>query len=110
MAQTAIYDADFVARNLVRKLRSKAQKPYVAKAPISVIPVGDRWAGAQWGNVLMYGLTGHILRHLADLIAYADIESWPRAAAVWLKDYRHEDNCPICESGGVQAGNKAPSS
>jgi NADH dehydrogenase len=99
MAQTAIYDADFVAGDLLAVVHNRPRTAYRPKPPISVIPVGDNWAGVQWGNVLMYGLIGGILRRLADLVAYADLESWPRAVRVWLKDFGHEDNCNICQPG-----------
>jgi hypothetical protein len=66
-----------------------------------VIPVGAGWAAAQWGPVLLYGLPGFVLRRLADLVGYADIESWPKAAHLWLDDARREDNCQICQPGSA---------
>jgi NADH:ubiquinone reductase (H+-translocating) len=103
MAQTAIYDADFAARDLVAALHNRPRAAYQPKQPISVIPVGDNWAGVQWGKVLMYGFIGGILRRLADLVAYADLESWPQAVRVWLKDFGHEDNCKICQPAAASA-------
>jgi NADH:ubiquinone reductase (H+-translocating) len=99
MAQTAIYDADFVAANLLRAHRGQPQRAYQPKPPITVIPVGENWAAVQWGGIQLYGFIGYVLRRFADLIAYADIESWPKAVKVWLQEYRHEDNCPICAKG-----------
>jgi NADH dehydrogenase FAD-containing subunit len=96
MAQTALNDADYVAADIVRKLRHKTRPPYEPEAPISVIPVGDYWAAAQWGPFKFYGYPGYILRRLADLVGYADMESWPQAVKLWLQDSRREDDCPIC--------------
>jgi NADH:ubiquinone reductase (H+-translocating) len=96
MAQTAIYDADFVARDILAVLHGQARATYAPKQPISVIPVGEGWAAVQWGNTLMYGFIGGVLRHLADLVAYADLESWPKAARVWVQDLRRQDECRIC--------------
>jgi NADH:ubiquinone reductase (H+-translocating) len=96
MAQTAIYDADVVTLNLIRSFYDQPQLPYHPKAPISVIPAGEYWAAVQWGRLHLYGYIGYILRRLADLIAYADIETWPKALRVWFQDFRREDNCQIC--------------
>jgi NADH dehydrogenase len=98
MAQTALHNADFAVADITRTLAHQPTTPYRPKAPISVIPVGDRWAAAQWGSFSFYGYPGYVLRRLADLIGYADIESWPKAVKVWLQDGRHEDNCPICST------------
>ena len=96
MAQTAIYDANYVAADILRQLRGGARSKYKPKAPVSVIPVGKRWAAVQWGRLELYGFIGWILRRLADLIAYSDIESWPKAVRVWLQDARREDDCAVC--------------
>jgi NADH dehydrogenase len=96
MAQTAIYDADFVARDIWYNRTGRQRPAYLPKAPITVLPVGERWAAVQWGSVRLYGFIGFVLRRAADLIAYADIESWPKAWRVWLADSRHEDNCRVC--------------
>jgi NADH dehydrogenase len=99
MAQTALYDADYVAGDLVRQLHRRRRPAYRPKAPISVIPVGENWAAAQWGQFELYGLPGFVLRRLADLIGYADLESWPKAVAVWLDDTKRQDDCKICQPG-----------
>ncbi len=97
LAQTAIADADYVAADVRRKLSGAPRPAYRPKQPITVIPAGTGWAAVQWGAVALYGYVGWILRRLADLVGYADIESWPKALAVWLQDTRREDNCSICE-------------
>jgi NADH dehydrogenase len=96
MAQTAIDNADFVVKDIEAVRNGGSRRAYKPKAPISVIPVGERWAAAQWGPVLLYGIAGYVLRRLADLVGYADIESWSSAIKVWMQDPRHEDGCPIC--------------
>jgi NADH dehydrogenase len=98
MAQTAIADADFAAEDIMRILARRPRPVYRTKRPASVIPVGEYWASADWGLLRLYGLAGWGLRRAADLIGYADVESWPGALRVWLQDTRREDNCPICGS------------
>ena len=97
MAQTALYDGDFVARNICRQLKGSQPKEYVPKEPISVIPVGPGWASVQWGKRHFSGYVGWILRALADLIAFHDIESWPKAGEQWMQSLTEEElDCPGC--------------
>jgi NADH dehydrogenase len=99
MAQTALHDADYVAADIVRALQRRSRPAYKPKAPIAVTPVGPYWAAAQWGEFEIYGLAGFGLRRAADLIGYADLESWPRAFLLWLDDNRRQDDCTICQPG-----------
>lgn len=93
MAQTALHDADFVAHNL----RSSQPKPYVPKEPITVIPVGPYWASAQWGKRHFTGFVGWILRQLADLVAFHDLQAWPKAGEQWMNSLGEEElDCPKC--------------
>jgi NADH dehydrogenase FAD-containing subunit len=105
LAQTAIYDADYIAADLFRAAQNQPRLAYKPKAPATVIPVGPWYAAAQWGPVLLYGFLGYLLRRAADLIGYADIESWPKAVKSTLEDSLREDNCPICQPGTPQTSN-----
>ncbi len=97
MAQTAIADANYLARDIVSQIKQGQRKPYKPAKPISVIPVGKGWAVVEWGNLKIYGRLGWWLRRLADLIAYHDIESWPKAVRVWLKEPLVYHDCPVCK-------------
>jgi NADH dehydrogenase len=96
MAQTALHDADYAAADILRGLHQRRRPAYRPKAPVSVIPVGAGWAAVQWGPVRFYGYAGFIIRRCADLIGYADVESWPKAIRLWLQDARREDDCMVC--------------
>ena len=98
MAQTALYDGVFVARNLKRLADKKDPKPYNAKKPIYVFPAGHRWAAVLWGNVRIYGWFGFVLRSLADLIAYHDYEPWQMATKRWIAVEDEEESCVICNN------------
>jgi len=109
MAQTALRDADFVSADIKHLRHGLPRQNYHASLPISVIPVGERWAVAEWHGAHIYGFLAYILRRAADLIGYADIEPWPQAFRVWLKDSKQEDNCSICAGTAdsvVQASQK----
>ena len=96
LAQTAVRDADYVAADISRARAGHARPAYHPVAPISVIPVGENWAVAEWRGHAIYGFVGFVLRRLADLAGYSDIERWGKAVRVWLEDSRHEDGCKTC--------------
>jgi NADH dehydrogenase len=99
VAQTALYDAVFVAKNLVRQANGQPLRIYKPKRPIYVTPTGNRWASVVWGPWHFYGLPGWWLRRLADLVAYHDFEPWWPASQRWLALINeHEENCPTCGS------------
>jgi len=98
MAQTALYDASFVAHNILRELDGSMPSSYVPKKPISVIPVGPKWATVEWGNAKFAGFWGWFLDIFVDLVAFHDLESWPKAGEQWMKSRGDSDAeiCPIC--------------
>ena len=105
LAQTAIRDADYVAADIIKAIAGQSRPAYRPVAVISVIPVGKQWAVAEYKTLHIYGLIGSMLRRVADLIGYADMESWPQALRLWLQDSRREDGCPIC--GAEEKSTKA---
>ncbi|HSH17745.1 MAG TPA: FAD-dependent oxidoreductase [Candidatus Saccharimonadales bacterium] len=96
MAQTALYDGMYVARNLIRLADGRDPKGYAIKKPITVIPVGEHWAVVQWGSVRLYGLIGWILREAADYVAFKDYEPWWKAGRQWLTGFGREEECTVC--------------
>jgi NADH:ubiquinone reductase (H+-translocating) len=96
MAQTALHDGKYLAENLVLEAEGREPKPYKAKKPVYVIPVGHNWSAVLWGQVRIYGWLGSVLRRLADLIGYHDYEPWYSAGTRWLAEDDEEDLCPIC--------------
>lgn len=96
MAQTAIVDAVFVARNLKRRSAGKDFKSYGVHKPITVIPVGERWAMVLWGKLRMYGWLGWVLRELGDIKGFLDYEPLPKALEQWATGFGGEESCPVC--------------
>ncbi len=97
MAQTAIYDAIFVAENLRRRAKGKRFKSYVPHPPITVIPVREGWAGISWGHVRIYGWIGWLLRQAADARAFHYFEPWSKAMPQWFSYGAGEaEQCSIC--------------
>ncbi len=100
LAETAINDANFVARDLILQQRHRPRKSYRPKTPSSVIPVGEHWAAFQYKSLMFYSWPGWVMRRAADLIGYMDLLPVGAAVGVWLRDRKHEDNCPTCEPTG----------
>ena len=97
MAQTALYDASFVARNLIRQEKGQSLHTYKPKQPIYAIPVGAHWAAVLWGEVRIYGRLGWLLRRLADLKLYLTFLPFFKAVTVWRYGFVDEEVCSICK-------------
>lgn len=96
MAQTAIYDAEFVAHNFVKEATGEPKLAYRPKKPIYITPAGKRWAAVEWGKTHIYGWLGWFLREAGDFVAFTDIEPLPEAAEQWAHVLQHQDLCPVC--------------
>jgi len=96
LAQTALVDAEQVARNLVRVANKQTPKPYKPKKPITVIPVGAGWAAVEYGSIQFSGWVGWLLRSAADWIGFKDVEPWWKASEQWLTEFGSQEECPTC--------------
>lgn len=96
LAQTALYDASFVSKNLIHELNGEKMLTYKPKRPISVIPCGPKWAAIESGPWHYSGWLGWILRLAADWVAYSDYEPWWKASEQWLTEFGTEESCPTC--------------
>lgn len=92
LAQTALHDAMFVARNLKRKQAGKKRKLYRAKLPPVVVPVGERWAVFEWRKIRFHGWLASLIRQAADMIGYSDILPFGQALGVWHAQRVIEDD------------------
>jgi len=92
LAQTALHDAIFVARNLKRHKHHKAMKKYKAVMPPVVVPVGEGWAIFEWHKLTLSGRLASTIRRAADFIGYHDILPIGHALGVWRASYEMEDD------------------
>lgn len=102
MAQTALYDGEFVAKNLRRRANGKEMKSYIAKKPVSVIPAGPHWASVLWGKVTINGKIGWLFREAADVIGFHDLQPWPKAIQQFLTEFEAQDNCATCAAASTR--------
>lgn len=98
MAQTAVYDGEFVAHNILKDAENEPKLAYRPKKPIYVTPAGPQWAAVEWGNVHLYGKLGWFLREAGDFVAFTDIESIPSAVGQWAHVMQHQHLCDTCGS------------
>lgn len=92
LAQTALHDAIFVARNLERKQAGKKRRLYKAKLPPVVVPVGENWAVFEWHKLRLSGWPAALLRVASDMIGYSDILPLGQALGVWRAQKVKEDD------------------
>lgn len=96
MAQTALYDADFVTDNLIRELGDQPLRTYSPPQPISAIPVGGKWSAVLWNNRQIFGYAGWVLRRLADLKIFLKIFPLKVAIQCWRYGGKRQESCEIC--------------
>lgn len=96
MAQTALYDAVFVAANLKRLAGGDTAHAYKPKRPVYIYPAGEHWAAVLWGNIRVYGWLGWLLRAAADWVGYHDVEPWWKASELLMAEGRTQEECPMC--------------
>ncbi len=94
MAQTALHDGKFVARNLMLRIAGRSAERYEAKKPVYITPAGSFWAAVSWKGYDFFGVIGWALRKVADLAGYHDLEPWWRASERWLAD--SDNHCQTC--------------
>jgi NADH dehydrogenase len=83
MAQTALYDADFISRNLLRIQKQQKIVSYRAKKPLYVVTAGPKWAVVQEGNKITSGYRGWIIRRKADLWIFKNFQPYEQAIKTW---------------------------
>lgn len=102
MAQTAVTDGHFVAKNIIRNLDGKDPKPYTPKKPIYVTPVGYGWAAVLWGKAEIFGWLGYSLREAADAKAFSELEPLMDATKQWFTEFGEQEDCTVCKHAIAQ--------
>lgn len=83
MAQTAIHQAAFVCRNIIRQTKKQALKPYKPQKPVYVVTVGQKWAVVERGRTVFSGQRGWLVRRQADLAIFKNFQPYERAIKTW---------------------------
>ena len=98
LAQTALHDAIYVAKDIVRAKHHRARPLYKVVKPPVVIPVGKRWAILEWNRILMVDYFAHMIRRAADFIGYNDMLPIGLAFKSWQSEDTKEYDCEECRN------------
>ncbi len=99
LAQTALNDGVFIANNIIRQKKNKMMRSYCPKVPISIIPVGKKWAGFSYKKISLFGFSAAILRQFGDLDGYLKLLPLSQAFKLWLESFADEPNdCIYCST------------
>jgi NADH dehydrogenase len=101
LAQTALHDAIYVSKDIVRTHKKHARPSYKAVKPPVVIPVGKRWAVLEWNFILIVDYIGHLIRRAADFVGYNDMLPLGLAFATWQSEEERDYNCDTCREHKV---------
>lgn len=92
LAQTALHDAQFIAKNFKRRQANKLLKKYKPVMPPVVVPVGESWAVFEWRFIKLHGWPAALIRRAADIVGYHDILPLGQALGVWRAQTVVEDD------------------
>lgn len=102
LAQTAIKQANFVAKHLTRTIRYKhSSSVFHPRKPIYAVPLGNRDAVVEWRGRTFSGPIAGALRGLADLVGYSDVMGYWAAMLTWTKLDEFEETCTVCKAPQV---------
>lgn len=85
MAQTALYDARYTARNLSNIRAGKKAKAYRPRKPIYVVPVGKAWAVLDSPKRQLSGYRAWLVRRQADRAILRNFLPYQQAMKRWRK-------------------------
>lgn len=97
LAQTALHDALFAARDIKNVYHHTSRQDYKAIKPPVVVPVGKHWAILEWNGVIVTGRIAAVVRRIADFIGFSDILPIGQALGVWRAERIREETCPDCQ-------------
>lgn len=89
LAQTALHDAQFVAKHI-----KGSRTSYSAVLPPCVIPIGEHWALFEWSKLQFSGRLASLLRAAADIIGYNDVLPLGYAMKSWRAQSKRELHIP----------------
>lgn len=98
LALTAIHNAKYVAHCVDRLSRGRSlPRPYRPSYPLTIIPVGDKWAALQWKRFTMSGRFVGVLRLWLDLVGYLYVMDFGQAWRLWRHLDTEEERCRSCK-------------
>ncbi len=96
MAQTALYDGNFVANTITAELTGHVAPRYSPPQPWNAVPIGYGWAAVTRGNFIVYGWLGWLIRRWLDLHVFMSIVKPKSALELFLNGRTQVESCAIC--------------
>ncbi|MFZ5424584.1 MAG: NAD(P)/FAD-dependent oxidoreductase [Patescibacteria group bacterium] len=96
MAQTALFDGEYVADVIYALFQQKEPKEYSAPPPFYSIPVGRDWAAYVNGSKRYYGKVGWWLRRWVDFHVFSTILPFEKAVVAFQDGRTISETCDIC--------------
>ncbi len=97
LALTAIHHANFVARDIVARVKDRTRPTRFESEPTIVIPVDAQWAVLQYKKFHLTGRLATLIRWAADYIGYSDVLGYLKAFSIWSNSERTENACTVCD-------------
>lgn len=83
MAQTAIADAEFVAKNLIREQAGVKAVAYKAKKPVYSIKIGPKWAVVESAHKIATGKKAYLMAYRSDRVLFRKFAPYAYAIRTW---------------------------
>ena len=90
MAQTALYDGNYIAEIIALKQSDSNLKKYTPRTVSYDIPVGPGWAVLVHWGITLYGRTAWWMRHLIDLRFYLSILPIRKALRIFFSGQSYD--------------------
>lgn len=84
LAQTALYDAEFIASHIARIEKGSAPVSYKPKKNAYILGVGPRWAILVVGNTVLSGVFSYFARKVVDFRFFLSILSLSKTVRLFL--------------------------
>ncbi len=90
LAQTAMYDGAFVAKQILGQIRGiKTRALYSPKKVAFSIPVGNEWGVFVYGPIKIYGRLGYFIRHAIDFVYFAGIVAPLKFFSLFVEGWKY---------------------
>src|SRR3990172_1094726 len=96
LAQTAIHDGSYVARNICKHLLGGKMEVYNPHKVAYIIPVSPNWAAAIVGRLRFYGIFSVWLRRVVDLRFFLSVLPLVKALDVFWGNKKICESCDVC--------------
>lgn len=93
LAYTAVGHGNYLAKDIMRRIRGKRRPIHRDQYPLQIVPVG-RISIFQYRGLTLSGRYINLLRRVADFVGYSDVLGALRALTIWRNDERLEE--PTC--------------